>query len=86
MRENLALPAPSSLAAPPAGAAALAPVGSVAEVFCVLVLYQELRTTHACQPQRRLSRRAPPPLSCTDWTRLVLPPVLSGYVSSFSPY
>ena len=28
----------------------------------------------------------PLPLSCTDWTRLVLLPVLTGHVSSFSPY
>ena len=27
-----------------------------------------------------------PPPSCTDWTRLVLLPVLTGHVSSFSPY
>jgi len=27
-----------------------------------------------------------PPLSCTNWTRLVLLPVLIGRVSSFSPY
>jgi len=26
---------------------------------------------------------APPPSPCTNWTRLVLPPVLSGHVSSF---
>jgi hypothetical protein len=30
--------------------------------------------------------RPPPPRSCTDWTRLVLLPVLTGHVSSFSPY
>ena len=30
--------------------------------------------------------RPPPPSPCTNWTRLVLPPVLSGHVSSFPPY
>jgi len=29
---------------------------------------------------------APPPPSCTNWTRLVLLSVLTGHVSSFSPY
>ena len=28
----------------------------------------------------------PPPSPCTNWTRIVLPPVLSGHVSSFPPY
>ena len=28
----------------------------------------------------------PPPPSCTAWTRLVLLPVLTGHVSTFSPY
>ena len=43
------------------------------------------------QLRRLLSRsigccaQTPPP-SCTDWTRLVLLPVLTGHVSSFSPY
>ena len=33
------------------------------------------------------ARRPPsPPPSCTDWTRLVLLPVLTGHVSSFSPW
>ena len=32
------------------------------------------------------TRALPPPPSCTKWTRLVLLPVLSGHVSSFSPY
>jgi len=27
-----------------------------------------------------------PPSPCTNWTRLVLPPVLTGHVSSFLPY
>ena len=35
--------------------------------------------------ERRLGPGTPPP-PCTNWTRLVLPPVLSGYVSSFPPY
>ena len=42
---------------------------------------------------RRSARRgwalppcAPPPPSCTDWTRLVPPPVLTGHVSSLLPY
>jgi hypothetical protein len=33
----------------------------------------------------RCPRGAPPPLPCTNWTRLILPPVLSGHVSSFPP-
>jgi len=48
-------------------------------------------------PPRRTSSRAgrqlaphreppPPPPSCTDWTRLVPPPVLTGHVSSLLPY
>ena len=28
----------------------------------------------------------PPPSPRSNWTRLVLPPVLSGHVSSFTPY
>jgi hypothetical protein len=36
------------------------------------------------ESNRRL-RQAPPPPSCTNWTRLVLLPVLTGHVSSFSP-
>ena len=46
------------------------------------------RCTHLVQidacPSLRL--RPPPPPSCTNWTRLVLLPVLTGHVSSFSPY
>jgi len=34
----------------------------------------------------RRSGAEPPPSPCTNWTRLVLPPVLSGHVSSFPPY
>ena len=37
-------------------------------------------------PSSPRSGAPPPPPSCTDWTRLVLLPVLTGLVSSFSPY
>ena len=43
-----------------------------------------------CPPAPRAPRPAPrahpPPSPCSNWTRLVLPPVLSGHVSSFPPY
>jgi hypothetical protein len=32
-----------------------------------------------------LVRPAPPPSPCTNWTRLILPPVLSGHVSPAAP-
>ena len=46
-------------------------------------LAEELEAVDA---QRSGTLPKPLPPSCTDWTRLVLPPVLSGHVSSFSPY
>jgi hypothetical protein len=48
--------------------------------------------SHPCPPrapQRPGARDPPPPpppSPCTKWTRLVVPPVLSGHVSSFPPY
>ena len=46
------------------------------------------RSSPRCAPGVGVSasRAAPPPPSCTDWTRLVLLPVLSGHISSFTPY
>jgi hypothetical protein len=40
-----------------------------------------------CAGRRRAGAgpRAPPPSPCTNWTRLVLPPVLSGHAASFPP-
>jgi hypothetical protein len=42
----------------------------------------------SCPPRAslRLEVPGPPPSPCANWTRLVLPPVLSGHVSSFPPY
>jgi hypothetical protein len=33
-----------------------------------------------------VAAQAPPPFPCTNWTRLVLSPVLSGHLSSLPPY
>ena len=63
--------------------AELAPLAALAALRALDVSECPRLTSRALA---HLPGSAAPPPSCTDWTRLVLLPVLTGHVSSFSPY